>query len=138
MLVPASPRLQLAGYTAVGPGVIWRNRRKHMQWHWFKRPAEHSFDVRTRVGHNAMDKLTGAMLRSGRTSAFGYLVVFSGRLGYELVQKSLAASVQIVCSLERRAAAALELAVGIRHHRLRICEETGFTYIAERSAYSGN
>jgi FdhD protein len=76
--------------------------------------------------HNAMDKLTGTMLRSGRLPLSGYLVVFSGRLGYELVQKSLAACVQIVCSLGAPSSAALELAEA---YGITVCgfvKETGF------------
>lgn len=76
--------------------------------------------------HNAMDKLTGTMLRSGRLPLSGYLVVFSGRLGYELVQKSLAASVQIVCSLGAPSSAALELAEA---YGITVCgfvKESGF------------
>ncbi len=60
--------------------------------------------------HNAMDKLTGSFLRAGKLPLSGHIVVFSGRLGYELIQKSLAAGVQIVCSLGAPSSAALELA----------------------------
>ncbi|MEN9414548.1 MAG: formate dehydrogenase accessory sulfurtransferase FdhD [Bacteroidota bacterium] len=82
--------------------------------------------------HNAMDKLTGSLLRAGKLPLSGHIVVFSGRLGYELVQKSLAAGVQIVCSIGAPSSAALELAEA---YGITVCgfvKETGF------NLYSGN
>jgi len=60
--------------------------------------------------HNAMDKMLGAMLRNGQLPLHQYIAVFSGRLGYELAQKSLAGGIQILCSIGAPSSAALELA----------------------------
>jgi FdhD protein len=60
--------------------------------------------------HNAMDKLLGAMLRNGQLPLHRHIAVFSGRLGYELAQKSLAGGIQILCSIGAPSSAALELA----------------------------
>ncbi len=60
--------------------------------------------------HNAMDKLLGAMLREGQLPLQQHIAVFSGRLGYELAQKSLAGGMQVVCSIGAPSSAALELA----------------------------
>jgi len=60
--------------------------------------------------HNAMDKLLGAMLREGNMPLHQHIAVFSGRLGYELAQKSLAGGIQIICSIGAPSSAALELA----------------------------
>lgn len=60
--------------------------------------------------HNAMDKLLGAMLRKNALPLHQHIAVFSGRLGYELAQKSLAGGIQIVCSIGAPSSAALELA----------------------------
>ena len=60
--------------------------------------------------HNAMDKVLGAMLRSKQMPLHNYVAIFSGRLGYELAQKSLVAGIQIICSIGAPSSAALELA----------------------------
>lgn len=60
--------------------------------------------------HNAMDKILGAMLRNDQLPLHQYIAIFSGRLGYELVQKSLAGGIQIICSIGAPSSAALELA----------------------------
>lgn len=60
--------------------------------------------------HNAMDKVVGAMFRAGELPLHRHIAVFSGRLGYELAQKALAAGIQIVCSFGAPSSAALELA----------------------------
>ena len=60
--------------------------------------------------HNAMDKLVGTMMRAGEFPLDHHAVVFSGRFGYELAQKALAAGIQLVCSIGAPSSAALELA----------------------------
>lgn len=60
--------------------------------------------------HNAMDKLVGAMLRKNLLPLNNCLVLFSGRLGYELVQKSLMAGIPIACAIGAPSSLAVELA----------------------------
>lgn len=60
--------------------------------------------------HNAMDKMLGAMLRQGKLPLHQNIAIFSGRLGYELAQKSLVGGIQIICSIGAPSSAALELA----------------------------
>jgi FdhD protein len=60
--------------------------------------------------HNAMDKLIGSMLKQQSIPLSNRMVLFSGRLSYELVQKSLAAGIPIVCSLGAPTSLAIELA----------------------------
>jgi FdhD protein len=60
--------------------------------------------------HNAMDKLIGSMLKHQSIPLTDRIAVFSGRLSYELVQKSLAAGIPVVCSIGAPTSLAIELA----------------------------
>ncbi|CAN5575335.1 formate dehydrogenase accessory sulfurtransferase FdhD [soil metagenome] len=60
--------------------------------------------------HNAMDKLVGVILKKKMLPLNNYLVLFSGRLGYELVQKSLMVGIPMVCAIGAPSSLALELA----------------------------
>lgn len=60
--------------------------------------------------HNAMDKLVGTMLGKNLLPLKEYMILFSGRLGYELVQKSLMAGIPIVCAIGAPSSLALEFA----------------------------
>ncbi|QEC67166.1 formate dehydrogenase accessory sulfurtransferase FdhD [Panacibacter ginsenosidivorans] len=60
--------------------------------------------------HNAMDKLVGTMLFKNLLPLKEHVVLFSGRLGYELVQKSLTAGIPVVCAIGAPSSLAVELA----------------------------
>jgi FdhD protein len=60
--------------------------------------------------HNAMDKLIGSMLKQQAMPLTHRIALFSGRLSYELVQKSLAAGIPVVCSIGAPTSLAIELA----------------------------
>jgi FdhD protein len=68
--------------------------------------------------HNALDKLIGTQWRQQQLPLRQHLAIFSGRLGYELVQKSLVAGIQILCSIGAPSSAALDLAVA---HNITVC-----------------
>ena len=60
--------------------------------------------------HNAMDKLVGKMLKQNALPIHEHIVLFSGRLSYELIQKSLMAGISIVCAIGAPTSLAVELA----------------------------
>lgn len=114
-----TPHAISAAMTALEPGQKLNDATHAVHAAGFFTEAEGLVALREDVGrHNALDKLIGALVRTGRTAAGGF-VLTSSRVSIELIQKAARLDTPVLVAVSAPTAAAI-----------RVAEECGITLVA--------
>ena len=87
--------------------------------------------------HNAVDKVVGYALRSRRFPLAGHVLLVSGRISYEIVQKALAARIPVVAAVSAPSSLAVELATRARMALVAFLRGRSFNVYGERARVEG-
>jgi FdhD protein len=87
--------------------------------------------------HNAVDKVLGFCLREKRWPLAGHVLLVSGRISFEIVQKALAARVPLVAGVSAPTSLAIELAERAGLSLIGFLRGSAFNVYGERSRIVG-
>jgi len=87
--------------------------------------------------HNAVDKVIGWASREGRIPLAGHVLLVSGRISFEIVQKALAARIPVVAAVSAPSSLAVELATKARIALVAFLRAGSFNVYGERRRVEG-